>query len=85
MLNINIDQHLEYPAGIYLFNVNNEKTRAMCKTCLKLSIMTPERHHRLRHCVFAINLSKFHTLFWCSGVDFEQVNLGRLIASISEF
>ena len=69
----------------YSFKVNNENTRTMCKTCLKLSIKTPERHHWLRHCIFIVNLSKFHTLFWGSGVDLEQVNVGWLAASISEF
>ena len=31
------------PAGIYLFKVNDGKTRTMCKLCSKLTIKTPER------------------------------------------
>ena len=33
---------LSYPAGIYLFKVNNENTRTMCKICSKLTIKTLE-------------------------------------------
>ena len=32
-----------YPAGIYLFKINNENTRTMCEICSKLTIKTPER------------------------------------------
>ena len=35
----------QYPAGIYLFKVNNGNTRAMCEICSKLKIRTPERRH----------------------------------------
>ena len=52
----------EYPAGIYLFKVNNRNTRTMCEICLKLTIKTTERHHWRRSVVFI--------------VDSEQVNAG---------
>ena len=32
-----------YPAGIHLLRVNNEKTRAMCEICLKLTIKAPQQ------------------------------------------
>ena len=32
----------KYPLNIYLFKVNNTKTRKMCKICSKLTIKTPE-------------------------------------------
>ena len=31
-----------YPAGNYMFKVNNRNTRARCEICLKLIIKTPE-------------------------------------------
>ena len=36
-----------FPAGIYLFKVNNRNTRTRCEICLKLTIKTPERHPKL--------------------------------------
>ena len=47
-------------AGIYLFKVNNGKTRAMCEISSKLTIMTPER--RRRRFLF-LTLNALHTLF----------------------
>ena len=32
-------------AAIYLANVNNRTTRAMCEICSKLTIRTPERRY----------------------------------------
>ena len=32
----------QYPAGFYLFKVNNRNTRAMSETCSKLTIKTQE-------------------------------------------
>ena len=34
-----------YPAGNYMFQVNNRNTRAQCEICCKLTIKTPERCH----------------------------------------
>ena len=34
-----------YPAGIYLFKVDNRNTRTMYEVCSKLTIKTPERRH----------------------------------------
>ena len=47
-----------YPAGIPLFKVNNRKTRAMFKTCSKLTIKTPERRHRRCSSVFNVNFEQ---------------------------
>ena len=33
----------DYPAGNYMFKVNNRNTRARCEKCSKLTIKTPER------------------------------------------
>ena len=46
-----------YPAGNYMFKVNNRNTRTRCETCSKLTIKTPERRHwRHRYGVFIVNL-----------------------------
>ena len=34
-----------YPAGNYMFKVNNRNTRTRCEICSKLTIKTPERRH----------------------------------------
>ena len=47
-----------YPAGIPLFKVNNKNTRAMFKTCSKLTIKTPERRHRRCSSVFNVNFEQ---------------------------
>ena len=44
-----------YPAGIYLFKVNNRNTRTRCEICSKLTINTPERRHWRRSGVFIVN------------------------------
>ena len=44
-----------YPAGIYLFKVNNRNTRTKCEICSKLTINTPERRQWRRSGVFIVN------------------------------
>ena len=34
-----------FPAGIYLFKVNNGKNRRMCETFSKLTLQTQDRRH----------------------------------------
>ena len=34
-----------YPAGSYMFKVNNRNTRTRCEICSKLTIKTLERRH----------------------------------------
>ena len=39
-----------YPAGNYMFKVNNRNTRTRCEICSKLTIKIPERcHWRIKH------------------------------------
>ena len=49
---------LVIPGGIYLFEVNNGNTRAMCEISSKLTIKTPEQHLWRRLCVFIINFEQ---------------------------
>ena len=58
-----------YPPSIYLFKVNNENTRAVCKICSKLTIKTPERRHWRRSGAFFNFVRILHTVlvlhtFW---------------------
>ena len=46
---------LIYPAGNYVFKVNNRNTRTRCEICSKLTIKTPERRHWRRSGVFIVN------------------------------
>ena len=47
--------HFVYPAGNYMFKVNNRSTRTRCEICSKLIIKTPERRHWRRSSVFIVN------------------------------
>ena len=51
-----------YPAGIYLFKINNRNSRTMCETCSKLTIKTPD------------DVIDFTNCSAVSTVEFEQVN-----------
>ena len=44
-----------FPAGNYMFNVNDRNTRTRCEICSKLTIKTPERHHWRRSGVLIAN------------------------------
>ena len=52
------------PANIYLFKVNNRKTRKRCKIFSKLRIKNSEFEHILYFFISSV-----------SNVDFEQVNV----------
>ena len=56
---------VHFPAGIYLFKVNNRNSRTMCKICSKLTIKTPERGQWRFLVSLLSTLNRFHTLFWC--------------------
>ena len=45
-------------AGIYLFKVNNVKTRTKSEICSKLKIKTPKRRHWRRSGVFIVNFEQ---------------------------
>ena len=34
-----------FPAGNYMFKINNRNTKTKCEICSKLAIKTPERRH----------------------------------------
>ena len=53
---------LEYPAGNYMFRVNNRNTRTMCEICSKLIIKAPERRCWHRSGVFIVNFEHFSHL-----------------------
>ena len=69
-----------YPAGNYMFKVNNRNTRIRCKTCSKLTIETPERRHwRHRYGVFIVNLKHilhFFLVFLLLTLSKHSVHLG---------
>ena len=44
-----------FPAGNYMFKVNNTDTRTRFEICSKLTMKTPERRHWRRSGVFIIN------------------------------
>ena len=52
----------EFPANIYLFNVNKRNTRKKCEICSKLTIKTERRQYE--SLVSSVSI-----------VDFEQVNV----------
>ena len=68
---------LELKPIIYLFEVNNRNTRAMCEIYSKLTIKIPEKCQWSSSIVFVVTLSRFCLLFWCFHCcTFEQVNSG---------
>ena len=44
-----------YPAGNYMFKVNNRNARTRCEICSKLTIKTPERRQWCHSGVFIVN------------------------------
>ena len=40
---LNYPNAITFPAGNYMFKVNNRNTRTRCEICSKLTIKTPER------------------------------------------
>ena len=48
---------IPYPAGNYMFKVNNRNTKTKCEICSKLTIKTPERCHRRLSGVFIVSVS----------------------------
>ena len=60
-----------FPAGNYMFKVNNRNTRTSRELCSKLTIMTPERCHWRRSGVF---IASFEDISSVSIVHFEQLN-----------
>ena len=65
-----------YPAGNYMFKVNNRNTRTRCEVCSKLTIKTLERRQAL-----LLTLNTLHILFLCFCCSLWTCNywLGRFI------
>ena len=51
------------PANIYLFKVNNRKTRKRCEICSKLTMKIPERRPDVVLVFLLLILNIFHTFF----------------------
>ena len=47
-----------FPAGNYMFKVNNRITRPKCEICSKLAIKIPERHHWRHSGIFIVNFEQ---------------------------
>ena len=50
-------------SNIYLFKINDRKSRKSCEICSKLTIKTPERRQGRRFGVLLLTLNIFHTVF----------------------
>ena len=46
---------ISFPAGNYMFKVNNRNTRTRCEICSKLTIKIPDRRHWRRSGIFFVN------------------------------
>ena len=53
----------QLPDGIFLFKINDKKSRLLCEICSKLTIKTPERRYVRRYGVF-INFKPFFMLWF---------------------
>ena len=62
---------LRYPAIIYLFQANIRNTRKRCEICLKLTIKTPERRHKVVLVFLLLTIDVFQTFCSVSIIDFE--------------
>ena len=60
-------------ANIYLFKINDRKSRKSCEICSKLTIKTPERRQGFRFGVLLLTLNIFHCFFSVSII--EKVNV----------
>ena len=64
-----------YPAGNYLFQVNNRNTSTRCEIYSKLTIKTPERRQYCRSGVFIVNFEHIPRL----NLVFLLFTLSRLV------
>ena len=51
-----------FPAGIYMFKVNNRNTRKRCEICSKLTIKIQEQRHWCRSGIFIVNFEHISRL-----------------------
>ena len=54
---------MHFPAGNYMFKVNNRNSKTGCEIYSRLTIKTPERHHCGRSGVFIVNFDHISHLF----------------------
>ena len=54
---------MHFPAGNYMFKVNNRNSKTGCEICSRLTIKTPELHHCGRSGVFIVNFDHISHLF----------------------
>ena len=78
-LNIWHESHCSYPAGNYMFKVNNRNTRKRCEICSKLTINTSKWRHWRRSGVFIVNFEHISHCSSASVVNFEHVIACRLV------
>ena len=55
MLRIHKKMHDQFPAGNYMFKVNNRNTRTRCEICSKLTIKIAEQRQWRRSGIFTVN------------------------------
>ena len=65
-----------FPAGIYLFKVNNENTRANSEICSKLTKRDQNNVNKVILVSLLLTSNIFKHCSNTSTVDFEQVNAG---------
>ena len=68
---------VKYPAGTYMFKVNNRNTKTRCKICLKLTIKTPEWRQGRRSGVYIVNFKHISRLV----LLFLSLTLSSLISA----
>ena len=68
---------VKYPAGTYMFKVNNRNTKTRCKICLKLTIKTPEWRQWRRSGVYIVNFKHISRLV----LLFLSLTLSSLISA----
>ena len=54
----------KYPLKKCMFKVNYSNTRTMCRACSKLTIKTPERHHRYAVLPHLLTMENFDSLLY---------------------
>ena len=69
-----------YPAGTYLFKVNNRNTRSNCEICSKLTVKTTKQRHWRRSGVFIVNFEHISHLV----LVFLLLTFNRKLSAVKE-
>ena len=69
---------LPYPAGSYMFKVNNRNTRTMSEICSKLPIDTRKTPMTSFWCLYCVLWTYLTPCSSVSIINFEQINTGRV-------